>query len=52
MKNNIDMTHCEWILYEEEDYYETECGQSAEKWDIDNISPDFCPWCGAKIKWE
>lgn len=46
------MNKCEWILYGEEEYYETECGQSPEKWDIDNICPTYCPWCSDKIEWD
>jgi hypothetical protein len=41
---------CIWYFYT--DYYETDCGQQMEEETHDAVEPDFCPWCGEKIKIE
>jgi DNA-directed RNA polymerase subunit RPC12/RpoP len=46
------MSKCTWYFYDEDEYYETECGASIEKEDKDNICPTYCPYCGDKIKIE
>ena len=46
------MSKCWWIPYEDGDYYETECSNSIEKEDMDNICPTYCPWCGEEIEIE
>lgn len=41
------MNNCKWFVYD--DYYETQCSNSMDDVDYNNISPTYCPYCGDKI---
>jgi len=36
----------------DDDYFESECSNQMEMEDYENISPEFCPYCGGKIEIE